>query len=161
MKEFLTTYRPIIIIAAISLIIALATSMLHNDSAHIMMNNFMGSFLCILAMLKLFDINGFIESFSKYDIIAARCRQYAKYYPYIELIIGFMLLSGMLAVITNIFLLIVMTAGLVGILNSLKGKKDLKCACVGNLLNIPLGSISITENATMIIMASMNLVILL
>ena len=49
---------------------------------------FMGISICLLAMLKLMDIESFGVSFKKYDLISSRFSKWIFIYPFCELLIG-------------------------------------------------------------------------
>ena len=51
------------------------------------MADFMGFFLIVFAMFKLFDLRGFADGFQKYDLLAMRCRPYALGYPLLDLLL--------------------------------------------------------------------------
>ncbi len=52
------------------------------------MHDFMGFFLVVFALLKVFNLSGFADGFQKYDLLARRFRAYALAYPFIELALG-------------------------------------------------------------------------
>lgn len=72
--EKLSQYRPLIVVLAISLI--MATALASRESAPFM-QVLMGTFLCCLATLKLFSWDGFVDTFAKYDLPGQRFRGYA------------------------------------------------------------------------------------
>ncbi len=45
------------------------------------MHYFMGLFLVIYSMFKIFDLNGYADGFEMYDLLAKRVRAYAYMYP--------------------------------------------------------------------------------
>ena len=49
---------------------------------------FMGFAICLLAMLKLMDVEAFAASFRKYDLLSQRWRPWSRLYPGIELLVG-------------------------------------------------------------------------
>ena len=50
--------------------------------------NFMGFIFIFFGLLKLYDLNKFVNIFSKYDIISKKFPFYAFLYPFIEIFIG-------------------------------------------------------------------------
>ncbi len=48
----------------------------------------MGRSICLLAMLKLMNIQDFVVSFKKYDLISSRFSKWVFIYPFCELLIG-------------------------------------------------------------------------
>jgi hypothetical protein len=52
------------------------------------MHYFMGLFLVIYSMFKIFDLSGYADGFEMYDLLAKRVRAYAYVYPFVELALG-------------------------------------------------------------------------
>ena len=73
-----------------------------------------------------------------YDILAKRYAWYGYYYPFIELALGLAYLSNAFPVATNIITLAIMIVSSVGVIKSIKSGMNLKCTCLGTILNVPL-----------------------
>ena len=120
---------------------------------------YMGISICILAMLKLMDIEAFGTSFKKYDLISSRFNQWIYIYPFCELLIG---INFLLYAPPSSVILIALILGIIGMASVFKAvyldKLKLNCACVGGYAKTPLGIISFIEN---LLMASMSALILL
>src|SRR6266481_561655 len=72
-KRSVRDYLPLIVIVAIALLSALANQWTQETwDGRVWMRQFMGTFLVIFAMFKLFDLQGFAEGFQMYDLIAKR-----------------------------------------------------------------------------------------
>jgi hypothetical protein len=153
-------YQPIIAIAGG----ALAGSLLlpagyHHDAGLLgAMHIFMGLFLFPLALLKLFDIGGFAKAFARYDVVAKIWPTYGRVYPFLELALALSLLSSLWPIPTHIAALLIGTVGTIGIVQTLARGEQLRCACVGSTIDVPLGMVSISENAGMAAMAAVFLV---
>ena len=111
--------------------------------------------MCLLAMLKLQDVEKFSSMFLNYDLLAKRWVPYAYLYPFAR---GAgrrpdarpradlasrcpwrssSAASAPSAVFKAVYI----------------DKRELKCACVGGASNVPLGFVSLTENVMMVAMA--------
>ena len=116
---------------------------------------FMGISICLLAMLKLMDIEAFGISFKKYDLISSRFNQWIYIYPFFELLIG---ISFLLSEPPSSVILIALILGIIGMASVFKAvfldKLKLNCACVGGYAKTPLGIISFIENLLMAIMSA-------
>lgn len=156
----LKQYQPIIAIALSALLGSVVMPVGHHDVSHVahMCSVFMGLFLFPLALLKLFDIEGFAAAFNRYDLAAQYLPGYALAYPFLEMALSLGFLSGLWPTFTHIAALIIGGVGTVGIIRTLSKGQQVKCACVGSTLNVPLGSVSIAENAGMAAMAVFLLV---
>src|SRR5580700_8194528 len=112
----LKSYLPLLIIVAL----ALAMSLVVRDKFYIsvFMSSAMGFFLCMLSMFKLFDINGFVDGFQIYDIIAKRYRFYGYAYPFMELGLGLSLLANTAPLITNLLMSFIMIMSAISVIKS-------------------------------------------
>ena len=119
---------------------------------------FMGISICLLAMLKLMDIEAFGISFKKYDLISYRFKKWIYIYPFCELLIG---ISFLLSAPPSSVILIAFILGIIGMASVFKAvyldKLKLNCACVGGYAKTPLGIISFIENLLMAIMSGLIL----
>ena len=148
-------YQPIIVITFTALIGGAMITLPRGNvfDAGIFMHSAMGLFLLPLALLKLFNLNGFVNSYVRYDILASIWRPYGYLYPFLELALSLLLLSGLWLYFVYIATLVVMGFGSIGIISQLVQGKKLDCACVGAVVKVPLGFVSILENVGMAIMA--------
>jgi hypothetical protein len=118
------------------------------------MINGMGFFLITLSLLKLFDLPGFADGFQMYDLLAGRTRLYAYIYPFIEFGLGLAYVAHfrLSAVFASTVALLVF--GVVGVIRSLAKGLDIKCACMGTTLHVPLSTVTLTEDLGMAAMAA-------
>lgn len=115
--------------------------------------------MCILALLKLQDLDGFSNRFLGYDLLAQRFVRYAYVYPFAEAFAGVLMVAGILTGVAAPVALFVGTVGAVSVTKAVYvDGRDLKCACVGGNSNVPLGFLSLTENLMMVAMAVWMLV---
>lgn len=117
------------------------------------MTQFMGLFLLCFAMFKLFDLAGFATGFRKYDLLAGVLAPYALIYPFLELALALLYLSGFQVRVAFIGTIVLMGFGLLGIVRSMRRGQQLQCACMGTFLKVPLSVVSLTENVGMVVMA--------
>jgi hypothetical protein len=150
-----TSYRPLFAVVFVILLATVALQIRNGGlDSMLMMDHIMGLFFLIFAMFKLFDLSGFADGFQMYDIIAKKSRFYAYAYPFIELALGALYLSGQYMVICNLITLIIMAVSAIGVFLSMKRGYKFKCACLGTVLNIPLSTVSLVENIGMGAMAA-------
>lgn len=152
--ESVKPYQPLLVMA---LLVALSTLLLSARFHLHWMPLFMGLFLLNFSMFKLFDITGFAKSFAMYDIVAQRSRHYALAYPFVELALACGYLTHWHLPTVNMITIIIMGIGLIGIVRNQRSKSTTKCACMGSLLNVPVGAVTIIENTAMILMALMSI----
>jgi hypothetical protein len=111
----------------------------------------LGIFSLIFSIVKIVRINDFVEAFSEYDFLTQKFRIYGYLFPFFELLFGitFLLLVDNLYI--EIFCLILFTLNLLSVLNALSKKRKFVCACLGDLIQVPLSKVSLLENITMIL----------
>ncbi|MEQ8733315.1 MAG: glutaredoxin family protein [Rhodospirillaceae bacterium] len=154
--EDATTYRPVIAVFAMAALMALAVSWAAFGSVFTVraVEWFIAISMCILAILKLRDLESFSNMFLGYDLLARRMVRYAYVYPFAEAGAGVLMVAGALTWVSAPVALFIGTIGAVSVFKAVYiDKRDLKCACVGGNSNVPLGVISLTENVMMIAMA--------
>ena len=140
------------------LIAVFGTSFLITITLNKNFQDFMGISICLLAMLKIMDIEAFGISFKKYDLISYRFKKWIYIYPFCELLIG---ISFLLTAPPSSVILIAFILGIIGMASVFKAvyldKLKLNCACVGGYAKTPLGIISFIENLLMAIMSGLIL----
>jgi hypothetical protein len=125
------------------------------------MHYFMGFLFTQFALLKLFDISGFADGFQMYDLIAKKSRIYALSYPFIEFGLGLAYLSFVFPIAIYVITIILMTIGSIGVFITLQKGLDLYCSCMGNILKVPLSTVTLTEDIGMGLMALFMLISLM
>jgi glutaredoxin len=150
------TYRPVIVLFAMAGAIALALSMATMGTLFTVhaAEWFVGLAMCLLAFLKLKDIEGFATGFLGYDLLARAWPPYAYIYAWAEGLAGVLMLSGQLVWLASAIALFIGGIGAVSVIKAVYvERRTLTCACVGGGSNVPLGFVSLLENVTMIAMA--------
>lgn len=82
-------------------------------------------------------------------------------YAFIELALGISYLLKFNPLAINAITFIVMTVSIIGVLQSVLNKRKIKCACLGSVLNLPMSTITILEDALMISMSAAMMISLL
>jgi len=149
-------YLPLIIVVGVAALAAAATNQAYDGDGGGLhwMHDFMGFFLIIFAMLKLFDLTRFADGFQMYDLLAKPLRPYALAYPFIELALGLGYLSGWRPHLVYPATVVVMIFGALGVARALMQGLDLNCACMGNILKVPLSTVALVEDLGMAAMAA-------
>lgn len=151
-------YQPLIALIVLMLLAASALQIRAGIAGGtVFMHHFMGFFLVVYAMFKLFDLSGFADGFRMYDLLARRLHGYAYAYPFIELALGLAYLSLAAPTVTYILTIVVFGFGTLGVLDGLRRGLDLDCPCMGSILSVPLSTVSLIENVAMSGMAAVML----
>lgn len=150
------TYRPVIALFAMTAVMAMAAGYaVHGTVLSIRVAEWFVAFsMCVLALLKLQNVDKFATMFLNYDLLAQRWVPYGTIYPYAEGLAGVLMVAGALHWLSIPVALFIGTVGAVSVFKAVYiDRRELKCACVGGDSNVPLGFISLTENLMMVVMA--------
>jgi cation transport ATPase len=161
-QSWFSIYKPILLIFAFITTVAVISSA-HAGSIDVMMfmNNFMGGFFLVFSFFKLLNLEGFADSYAMYDVVAKRLRGWGYIYAFIELGLGLAYITGFNPLVTNSVTFVVMSVSLIGVLQSVLNKRKIRCACLGAVFNLPMSTVTIIEDALMIVMSGVTLITLL
>ena len=151
-----TSYRPVIAVFAMTALMALAASTAALGTAWTgqAVMWFVSLSMCVLAILKLQDVERFSTMFLNYDLLARRWVPYAYLYPFGEALAGVLMTAGVLSWLSVPVALVIGGIGAVSVVKAVYvDRRELKCACVGGATTVPLGFVSLTENLFMVGMA--------
>lgn len=148
-KSWLATYRPLLLIIGYISLGSLAAG-----SVTGWMHHFMTGFFLVFSFFKFLDLRGFADAYASYDLLAARWRPYGFIYPFIELGLGIAYLFHWQETATNWFVLFLMLFGSIGVIQTLRAGRKIRCACLGTVLNLPMSTVTIVEDLGMAAMAA-------
>ena len=152
---------PLIIIFVLISIFTVAMSFIPEElTALYVMRMFMAGFFLIFGFVKVIRLSGFVMAYKKYDIIAKRSTAYAYLYPFIELGLGVLFLTGFQLMIAAIITIIIMSIGIIGVTQKLLAKEEVQCACLGVVFKLPMTYVTFAENSLMIIMGIVMIVMM-
>lgn len=150
------SYRPVLAVFAMTALMALAAAMVTHGTpfTYLTLQWFIAFSMCVLALLKLQDVEKFSTMFLGYDLLGQRWVPYAYIYPFAEGLAGVLMVAGLWTWLSAPLALFIGGVGAVSVFHAVYvQKRDIKCACVGGSGNVPLGFVSLTENLMMIGMA--------
>ncbi|MPS71440.1 MAG: glutaredoxin [Novosphingobium sp.] len=151
-----TSYTPVIAVFAMTTLMALALSQSVYGTPLTMhaAEWFISLSMCVLALLKLQDVERFSSMFLNYDLLARRWVPYSYVYPFAEGAAGVLMTAGVLTWLSAPVALVIGGIGAVSVFKAVYiDKREIKCACVGGSSKVPLGFVSLTENVMMVAMA--------
>jgi len=117
----------------------------------------MSGFFLVFSFFKMLDLAAFADSYAMYDIVAKKIKAWGYIYAFIELGLGLAYALNWQPQIVNIITLVVMTVSLIGVLQSVLNKRQIRCACLGAVFNLPMSTVTIVEDALMIMMSALML----
>lgn len=154
-RTWFETYKPILLIffyvIMVSCIAATSATGFDWPTA---MRIFMSGFFLSFSFFKMIDLTGFADNYASYDIIAKHFRSWGYMYAFIELGLGIAFALNFHPFITNIVTFVVMTISIIGVLQSVLNKRKIQCACLGAVFNLPMSTVTIIEDALMIVMSA-------
>ncbi len=157
-KSWISTYKPVLLIFAYVTGISLLVEIGHGEFVLMRwMNHFMAGFFLVFSFFKLLNLNGFAVSYAMYDIVAKKWNGWGYVYIFVELALGLAFLTEFNPILTNSITLLVMAVSLIGVVQSLLNKRKIKCACLGDVFNLPMSTITIIEDGLMIVMSGIML----
>ncbi len=117
------------------------------------MLDFMGLFYIVFSFFKFLDLKGFPDSFRMYDPLAKVLPAYGWIYPFLELGLGLLFLMRIQVTAVLIITVVILGITTIGVTKTLLDKKNIRCACLGTALNLPMTEATFIENAIMLVMA--------
>lgn len=139
-------YWPLVVVILMSIVGGVALLAISPESSFkYLMVNVSGFFFFFLATLKFWDLKGFAEAFMKYDLVSKKIKLYAFLYPFLELIIAVGYLAHFFIAGVAILTAILMFITLCGVLPAIFSKEEVRCACMGTKLDIPLSLVTLIE----------------
>lgn len=124
------------------------------------MSHFMAGFFLVFSFFKLLKLSAFTEGYRTYDSLAKRLPAWGYVYPFLELGLGVLFLTGIAPLATNIATLLLMGVSSVGVIQSLTKKQRFQCACLGTVIQLPLSKVTLFEDLLMVAMSAVMIAML-
>jgi copper chaperone CopZ len=153
-RPSLATYRPLVLIL-LYLLLSIGAVMIARGQwdGHLAMRLFMAGFFLVFSFFKLLGLSAFARAYAGYDLVAAAWAPYGKIYPFIELGLGLAYLAGWQLPMVNAITAGVMAVSLIGVIRAVSRGSIIQCACLGTVFQLPMSTVTIIEDALMLIMA--------
>lgn len=156
------TYKPIVLIFIyISIVTYIASMAGGRFDAMVAMRIFMAAFFLTFSFFKMLNLKGFANSYAMYDIIAKQFKEWGYIYAFLEFALGIAYAVNFQPLIVNCITLVIMSISIIGVLQSVLNKRKIKCACLGDVFNLPMSTVTIIEDALMIVMSAVMIINLL
>lgn len=132
-------------------------SVVQEFSTHQFIDSFMGVFFIVFAAFKVSNLKEFAYGFQSYDIVAKKSLAYSFTYPFMQAIFGALYLVGLSSTLLHSIVLLVSLVSGIGVLRALNSHTEVHCVCLGNVIKLPLSTISFVEDFGMAAMATIML----
>ena len=157
-ENSIDTYFPLLlIIGFISGISILIQYPFIHFSPMLWMRHFMAGFFLVFSFFKLLNLSGFANAYRMYDIVAEKWKFWGYLYPFVELMLGILYLINIVPFYVNLTTVIVLGVSSVGVIKSNLKKEQIKCACLGDVFQLPMSTVTIFEDLSMVLMALIGL----
>lgn len=152
------TYKPLILIITFIAGVGLLNQYPFDSfSGMLWMRHFMAGFFIVFAFFKILNISGFVNAYCMYDVIAKKWKTWGYIYPFIELTIGALYLIDIAPFAVNVATIVVLGISSIGVIKSNLNKRHIQCACLGDVFNLPMSTVTIVEDLSMVGMAALML----
>lgn len=120
---------------------------------HVLMHYLMAGYFLAFGSLQLISLKWSARMLQQYEPIAMRWKPYGYIYPFIQFGLGLAFLFWVSPLITNIVAALFLFITLIGIIQAIEQKKHVRCGCLGSVLKVEVGWVTLTETLVMLIMA--------
>lgn len=159
-RSFWTTYRPLLLIVAYILGASILVQYPFDSfSGLLLMRHFMAGFFLVFSFFKLLNLPGFAIAYSRYDLLAARWKGWGYLYPFVELVLGILYLTNIAPFYTGIATILILGFSSIGVIESNLNQRKIQCACLGDVFDLPMSTVTIVEDVSMVLMAALMLFI--
>jgi hypothetical protein len=130
----------------------------------LLLEDFMAVFFITFAAFKFVNIELFAQTYKTYDLVTQKFPAWGYLFPFVEAALGFAYLLSTKN--TTLNLLTMLITGVAGYsvwrelqLSKTRRRGHFMCACLGNVIRLPLSKVSFMEDAAMFVMAAIMLFI--
>ncbi len=130
-----------------------------------LMNTFMmylmGVWFLAFGLLKFYDLHGFVEAFSQYDLIAKKWKIYGYLFPCIEIILWLVYVFNTNMILMTEMNIIALSVSLIGMMSAhsvVRWGRPIACACMWTKWKLPMTKVTVIENLVMFLMVGYMLI---
>lgn len=155
--EYVKLFLVFVAITLVSIFVSIVNNSSYVEDLNdveLFISMFMGVFFVTFALFKIINLPNFVSGFMMYDIIAKKSRAYAKAYPVIQLFLGCAMFIFATNPIVHFLAALVSFIALVGVYIKIQAKEKIHCACLGNVIKMPLTTVSAFEDGIMFVLAA-------
>lgn len=146
-------YIPLLSVFAVIALATLAVCAKIGFSPDTVLGYSMGFFFLVFGLFKVLDLRMFAMGYREYDVIAKNLPAWGYVYPFVELGLAGLYLSGDTSPQTLLITIALSAITVVSVALKLAKHETVLCVCLGNVLKVPLTYVSLMEYAAMALMA--------
>ena len=154
-----TSFKPLVIIVSFITGVSVLAQWPFGEGfdGMLWMQHFMAGFFLVFSGFKMFNLRGFANSYRMYDLGASWWPTWGLIYPFIELGLGLLYLTGESLEMAHGITIAVLGFSSIGVIRSVMSKQTIQCACLGDVFNLPMTTVTIIEDLAMVVMAAVML----
>lgn len=158
--SFGQTYKPLFMIVGFILgVSVLVQYPFEPFDGMLLMRHFMAGFFIVFSFFKFLNLKGFASSYAMYDLVAGKWKSWGYIYPFVELLLGIAYLTNTAPTTVNWITIVVLGISSIGVIESNLNKRKIKCACLGDVFNLPMSTVTVVEDLSMVAMAALMLIL--
>lgn len=156
-------YRKFIWLIIGIVVVSIGLTLIRTWSTRQLLDDFMAIFFITFASFKFINLENFVITYRSYDKLSQKIRPWAYLFPFIEAILGFAYLLEYRSFSLNLITMLI--TGIAGysvwqtLYANRRQRRRFRCACLGNVIKLPLTTVSFVEDGLMLVMAALMLFI--
>lgn len=158
-KQYETLLALVSAILSVSLLLSVLRPSVHGFW-HTYLEYVMALYFLGFGLLQASSLKQSAAMFRGYDPIAAKIPAYGYALPLIQIGLGISFFIWPMSLILNVLAILIVGINTIGVIKVLATKQQVRCGCLGTSLNVSVGSVTLLENVSMLIMATVMIFIM-
>jgi len=150
-------YTRLIITLIVVLIFGIVLSFMMGFSWLSVMEYWMGGYFLAFGLMQALSLKKSAAMFRQYDPLAMKVTAYSYALPFIQIALGIAYFLMIWWVTVGLVALFVLLINVFGVDRVMRQKQNVRCSCLGEAMNVPVGKVTLWENLIMIGMVVMML----
>lgn len=151
-------YVPLIVTLVVVIVFGITLSLVIGFSWMSVMEYWMGGYFVAFGVQQALSLKQSAAMFRQYDPLAMRVPAYSYALPFIQIALGLAYFFMVWWLPVGLVALGVLTINVVGVDSIIRRQTVVRCGCLGESMNVPVGRVTLWENLIMIGMVVMMVV---
>ncbi len=153
----LRAYIPLVATLGVVIVFGISLSLVIGFSWMSVMEYWMGGYFVAFGVQQAVSLTKSAAMFQQYDPLAMRVPAYGYALPFIQIALGLAYFFMVWWLPVGLIALTVLTINVVGVDTVMRRQTVVRCGCLGESMNVPVGRVTLWENLIMIGMVVMML----
>jgi hypothetical protein len=155
LSQRVAPYSRLITTIIVVLAFGIILSLLVGFSWLSVMEYWMGGYFVAFGLQQALSLKKSAAMFRQYDLLAKRVIFYSYALPFLQIALGLAYFFMLWWVVTSIIALIILLSNVIGVDKVIRQNEVVRCGCLGEGMNVPVGRVTLWENLIMIGMVVM------